>query len=155
MNLSIGEKIINEEGIIINNFNLAYGEKVLYKDTTIKLLKGGRYGFIGENGKGKSSVLKVIKDIYIQSITMESINILYVNQEFTELELSSFEILDSVNKDNSYYQLKIRQEEIEKIFNTDELDENKMEKLTEELVNIENELKRLNPERERHKINNG
>jgi ATP-binding cassette, subfamily F, member 1 len=152
MNLSIGEKIINEEGIIINNFNLAYGEKVLYKDATIKLLKGGRYGFIGENGKGKSSVLKVVKDIYIQSINMLNINILYVNQEFTELELSPFEILDSVNKDQNYYQLKIRQEEIEKIFNEDDLDENKMEVLTEELDNIENELKRLNPERERHKI---
>jgi ATPase subunit of ABC transporter with duplicated ATPase domains len=150
MNLSIGEKIINEEGIIINNFNLVYGEKVLYKDTSIKLLKGGRYGFIGENGKGKSSILKVIKDIYINNT--QSINILYVNQEFTELELSPFEILDSVNKDNNYYQLKIRQEEIEKIFNEIDLDENKMEVLTEELDYIENELKRLNPERERHKI---
>jgi ATP-binding cassette, subfamily F, member 1 len=151
MNLSIGEKIINEEGIIINNFNLAYGEKVLYKDATIKLLKGGRYGFIGENGKGKSSVLKVVKDIYI-NIQSINVNVLYVNQEFTELELSPFEILDSVNKDQNYYRLKIRQEEIEKIFNEDDLDENKMEVLTEELDNIENELKRLNPERERHKI---
>ena len=135
---------MNFEDIIINDFNLVYGEKVLFKDTEIKLLKGGRYGFIGENGKGKSSLLKAIKE-------RVKIDTLYVNQEFTEIELSPYEILDSINKDNHYYKLKIRQEEIEDIFNN-EIEEEEMELLTEELNKIEIELRILNPERERHKI---
>jgi ATP-binding cassette subfamily F protein 1 len=135
---------MNSEDIIINDFNLVYGELVLFKDTEIKLLKGGRYGFIGENGKGKSSLLKVIKE-------RVKIDTLYVNQEFTETELSPFEILDSVNKDNHYYQLKIKQEEIEDKFNN-EIDEEELDLLTEELNKIEIELRILNPEREKHKI---
>ena len=139
---------MNFEDIIINDFNLVFGdnnrELVLFKDTEIKLLKGGRYGFIGENGKGKSSLLKAIKE-------RVKIDTLYVNQEFTETELSPFEILDSVNKDTHYYKLKIRQEEIEEYFNN-EIEEEEMELLTEELNKIEIELRILNPERERHKI---
>lgn len=135
---------MNFEDIIINDFNLVFGDKVLFIDTEIKLLKGGRYGFIGENGKGKSSLLKEIKE----RVKMDT---LYVNQEFTETELSPFEILDNINKDKHYYQLKIRKEEIEEYFNN-EIEEEEMEQLTEELNKIEIELRNLNPERERHKI---
>jgi ABC-type multidrug transport system ATPase subunit len=41
---------------------LAVGDRLLLKDSCISLMKGRCYGLIGENGSGKSSLLRAIRD---------------------------------------------------------------------------------------------
>ena len=50
----------NTKDIKIENFDISYGEKVLMKGATVTLVYGRRYGFIGRNGLGKSTMLKMI-----------------------------------------------------------------------------------------------
>lgn len=50
------------EGIEIVNtdFSLAYGSRMLLNKTTLRLLKGHRYGLCGRNGAGKSTLMRAI-----------------------------------------------------------------------------------------------
>lgn len=44
----------------LNHISKAYGEKQLFKDFSYIFLKGDRVGFLGENGCGKTTLMKVI-----------------------------------------------------------------------------------------------
>lgn len=44
----------------LNHISKAYGEKQLFKDFNYIFLKGDRVGFLGENGCGKTTLMKVI-----------------------------------------------------------------------------------------------
>ncbi|XP_038061203.1 ATP-binding cassette sub-family F member 3-like [Patiria miniata] len=63
----------------IENFDLAFGDKVLLKEADLTLSFGRRYGFVGRNGAGKSTLLKMISsgELRIPS----HISILHVEQE--------------------------------------------------------------------------
>ncbi|ANZ76813.1 BA75_03815T0 [Komagataella pastoris] len=52
----------NDDGIEIVNtdFSLAYGSRMLLNKTTLRLLKGHRYGLCGRNGAGKSTLMRSI-----------------------------------------------------------------------------------------------
>ncbi|MBB6212852.1 ABC-F family ATP-binding cassette domain-containing protein [Borreliella californiensis] len=46
--------------ITVSNLEVAFGERVLFKDVNIKFSSGNCYGIIGANGAGKSTFLKVL-----------------------------------------------------------------------------------------------
>ncbi|MBB6042723.1 ABC-F family ATP-binding cassette domain-containing protein [Borreliella yangtzensis] len=46
--------------ITVNNLEVSFGERVLFKDVNIKFSSGNCYGIIGANGAGKSTFLKVL-----------------------------------------------------------------------------------------------
>ncbi|AEW69073.1 ABC transporter, ATP-binding protein [Borreliella garinii BgVir] len=46
--------------ITVNNLEVAFGERVLFKDVNMKFSSGNCYGIIGANGAGKSTFLKVL-----------------------------------------------------------------------------------------------
>ena len=46
--------------IVASNITLQYGERVLFKDVSIKFAPGNCYGIIGANGAGKSTFLKIL-----------------------------------------------------------------------------------------------
>lgn len=53
----------DEEGaieIVNADFSLAYGSRMLLNKTTLRLLKGHRYGLCGRNGAGKSTLMRAI-----------------------------------------------------------------------------------------------
>ena len=47
--------------IKIEGFDVAFGEKVLLKHAELSLTFGRRYGMVGRNGLGKSTLLKMIR----------------------------------------------------------------------------------------------
>lgn len=52
-----------EEGaveVVNTDFSLAYGSRMLLNKTTLRLLKGHRYGLCGRNGAGKSTLMRAI-----------------------------------------------------------------------------------------------
>ncbi|KAF3941637.1 hypothetical protein ABW19_dt0200433 [Dactylella cylindrospora] len=52
----------NEVEIVNTPFSLAYGGMLLLSHTTLRLLKGHRYGLCGRNGAGKSTLMRSIAE---------------------------------------------------------------------------------------------
>ena len=65
----------------IENFDVAYGEKALLKGANLVLVYGRRYGMVGRNGLGKSTLLKMISGG--QLVIPSHISVLHVEQEVT------------------------------------------------------------------------
>lgn len=65
--------------IIVENLSLQVPGKQLLKDTTLRIISGHKYGLIGHNGLGKTTLLKAIanREVKIPS----EIDLLYVEQE--------------------------------------------------------------------------
>lgn len=65
--------------IRIENFDLAYGSKVLLQNSSLVMAFGRRYGFVGRNGMGKTTLLRAIskRDLYIPP----QVTVLHVEQE--------------------------------------------------------------------------
>ena len=51
---------VNTKDVRIDNFDISYGEKVLLRGANLSLVHGRRYGMVGRNGLGKSTLLKMI-----------------------------------------------------------------------------------------------
>jgi len=63
----------------IDNFDVSYGNKMLILGGTLDLIYGRRYGFVGRNGLGKSTLLRVMAN---RSLILPShLRILHVEQE--------------------------------------------------------------------------
>lgn len=71
-----GGKLVD---IRIENIDLAYGSKVLLKNANLVMACGRRYGFVGRNGMGKTTLLRAIsrRELYIPP----HITVLHVEQE--------------------------------------------------------------------------
>mmetsp|Transcript_34919 Transcript_34919/g.84508 ORF Transcript_34919/g.84508 Transcript_34919/m.84508 type:complete len:663 (+) Transcript_34919:45-2033(+) len=69
----------NSLDINIPNFSISAAGKILFKDASLTIGHGRRYGLVGANGRGKSTLLKMIasKDLMLPP----RIDFLYVEQE--------------------------------------------------------------------------
>lgn len=69
----------NSLDINIPNFSISAAGKILFKDAALTIGHGRRYGLVGANGRGKSTLLKMIasKDLMLPP----RIDFLYVEQE--------------------------------------------------------------------------
>ncbi|KAF7287316.1 ATP-binding cassette sub-family F member 3 [Rhynchophorus ferrugineus] len=69
------------QDIRIENFDIAYGDRVLLQGADLTLAFGRRYGLVGRNGLGKSTLLKMISSGNLK--IPSHISILHVEQEVT------------------------------------------------------------------------
>ncbi|XP_025083351.1 LOW QUALITY PROTEIN: ATP-binding cassette sub-family F member 3-like [Pomacea canaliculata] len=67
--------------IKIENFDIAFGDKTLLTGANIHLVCGRRYGLIGRNGLGKTTLLKLISSRHLK--IPSHISVLHVEQEVT------------------------------------------------------------------------
>jgi ATP-binding cassette subfamily F protein 1 len=69
----------NSLDINVPNFSISAAGKILFKDASLTIAHGRRYGLVGPNGRGKSTLLKMIasKDLKLPP----RIDFLYVEQE--------------------------------------------------------------------------
>lgn len=65
--------------IRIENFDVAFGDKVLLQSADLMLASGRRYGFCGRNGLGKTTLLRMISEKQLK--IPSHISILHVEQE--------------------------------------------------------------------------
>lgn len=89
------------EGIEIVNtdFSLAYGSRMLLNKTTLRLLKGHRYGLCGRNGAGKSTLMRSISNGQLEGFPdKDTLRTCFVEHKLQgeegELDLISFIALD-------------------------------------------------------------
>ncbi len=76
--------------ISINNLNIQYGKKHLFKDVSARINNGDRIGLIGVNGTGKSTLLKLIAGINESDsgviVRGKNVTIGYLPQEISHFE---------------------------------------------------------------------
>eukprot|EP00608_Synchroma_pusillum_P012714 CAMPEP_0198419596 /NCGR_PEP_ID=MMETSP1452-20131203/317_1 /TAXON_ID=1181717 /ORGANISM="Synchroma pusillum, Strain CCMP3072" /LENGTH=1042 /DNA_ID=CAMNT_0044139729 /DNA_START=1 /DNA_END=3129 /DNA_ORIENTATION=- len=70
----------DEEDLCDATFSLAYGTRVLLHQTRLKVKRGRKYGLIGQNGCGKSTLMKAIASGNLQGFP-EDLKTVYVEHE--------------------------------------------------------------------------
>jgi len=62
----VKEEVDDAEQLCDCKFSLAYGNKVLLNQTTLKLKRGYRYGLCGKNDSGKTTLMRAIADQQVE-----------------------------------------------------------------------------------------
>ncbi|CAG9835609.1 unnamed protein product [Diabrotica balteata] len=124
------------QDIRIENFDVAYGDKVLLQGADLTLACGRRYGLVGRNGLGKSTLLRMISGSQLR--IPSHISILHVEQEVVGDDTVA---LDSVLEcDTVREELLKKEKEISAAINSGSIDPQLNSQLTEvynQLQNIE------------------
>ncbi|KAK9145713.1 hypothetical protein Sjap_005616 [Stephania japonica] len=94
----------NVKDISIDNFSVSARGKELLKNASVKISHGKRYGLIGPNGKGKSTLLKLLA--WRKIPVPKNIDVLLVEQEVVGDDRSALEAVVSANEEL----VKLRQE---------------------------------------------
>ncbi|XP_018329476.1 ATP-binding cassette sub-family F member 3 isoform X2 [Agrilus planipennis] len=120
--------------IRIENFDIAYGDRVLLQGADILLAFGRRYGLIGRNGLGKTTLLRMISggQLHIPS----HISILYVEQEVAGDNTPALESV--LECDNVRESLLKREKEISATINAGSNDPHLSNELSEIYVQLQN-----------------
>ncbi|OWM64583.1 ABC transporter F family member 4 [Punica granatum] len=94
----------NVKDITIDNFSVSARGKELLKNASVKISHGKRYGLVGPNGMGKSTLLKLLA--WRKIPVPKNIDVLLVEQEVVGDDKSALEAVVSANEEL----LKVRQE---------------------------------------------
>ncbi|KAI3421651.1 uncharacterized protein J3R85_012005 [Psidium guajava] len=87
----------NVKDITVDNFSVSARGKELLKNTSVKISHGKRYGLIGPNGMGKSTLLKLLA--WRKIPVPKNIDVLLVEQEVTGDNRSALEAVVSANEE--------------------------------------------------------
>lgn len=80
-------------------FGLAYGNKVLLRKTKLKLLRGHKYGLLGQNDSGKTSLLQALADYKIDGFPAADVcRTVFVATDI-KTELADFSVIDYMLED--------------------------------------------------------
>lgn len=94
----------NVKDITIDNFSVAARGKELLKNASVKISHGKRYGLVGPNGMGKSTLLKLLA--WRKIPVPKNIDVLLVEQEVVGDDRSALNAVVSANEEL----IKLRQE---------------------------------------------
>ncbi|KAH0751706.1 hypothetical protein KY285_004854 [Solanum tuberosum] len=87
----------NVKDITIENFSVAARGKELLKNTSVKISHGKRYGLVGPNGMGKSTLLKLLA--WRKIPVPKNIDVLLVEQEIVGDDRTALEAVVSANEE--------------------------------------------------------
>jgi elongation factor 3 len=98
-------------------FSLAYGNKVLLRKTNLKLKRGFKYGLIGKNDSGKTSLMRAIADHRVDGFPAEDeLRTVFVETDI-QGELSDLTVLDYIMADELLADLNITREAMTETLN--------------------------------------
>uniref|UniRef100_A0A0C9RI79 TSA: Wollemia nobilis Ref_Wollemi_Transcript_18747_2680 transcribed RNA sequence n=1 Tax=Wollemia nobilis TaxID=56998 RepID=A0A0C9RI79_9CONI len=87
----------NVKDITVDSFSVAARGKELLKNASVKISHGKRYGLVGPNGKGKSTLLKLLA--WRKIPVPKNIDVLLVEQEVVGDDRSALEAVVSANEE--------------------------------------------------------
>ena len=92
--LQLGADQAKSKDIKVEGIDISIGGKRILSDTSLTLAYGRRYGLVGQNGIGKSTLLRALsrRDVAIPT----HISILHVEQEVRVYVLNSLELAKSI-----------------------------------------------------------
>jgi len=106
------------KNIHIESFTIAFEGKTLFEDANLNISHGRKYGLIGPNGMGKSTLLRHISQRHLK--IQNHISILHVEQE---IEGSSKTALQAVVESDVERMRLLQEEEEKKLISKDNTDE--------------------------------
>jgi elongation factor 3 len=99
-------------------FGLAYGNKVLMRKTKLKLLRGHKYGLLGQNDSGKTSLLNALADYKIDGFPdAQECRTVFVATDI-KTELADFTVIDYMFNDPLLKDCGATKEDMEKLLNS-------------------------------------
>jgi len=99
-------------------FGLAYGNKVLLRKTRLKLLRGHKYGLLGQNDCGKTSLLQALADYKIDGFPAADVcRTVFVATDI-KTELADFSVIDYMFNDPLLKDSGRSKDEMEKMLNS-------------------------------------
>lgn len=108
INIQAGMEIISKNIIEVNKLNLYVDNKLLIKDAIFKIKRGRKVGIIGDNGCGKTTLLKaILKEENDNIKVLSRVTIGYFDQSQSILQKEK-SILDNVRENCSYEQSFVR-----------------------------------------------
>ena len=108
INIQPALELVSETPIVIENFDLYCEDRLLVKNINISFKKNSKVGIVGENGSGKTSLIKKILDNKNKEIRIvEKARIGYFDQEQKLLD-NSKTIIDNLKESSSYDESFIR-----------------------------------------------
>lgn len=87
----------NVKDITVDNFSVSARGKELLKNASVKISHGKRYGLVGPNGKGKSTLLKLLA--WRKIPVPKNIDVLLVEQEVVGDDKTAIEAVVSANEE--------------------------------------------------------
>ena len=84
-----GDATLSATDIKVHNLTIRAKGKILLENTTLTIAAGRRYGLVGPNGKGKSTLLRMIARRQVP--VPENLDVLLVEQEVVGTEASALE----------------------------------------------------------------
>jgi elongation factor 3 len=99
------------------NFTLAYGTKILLHNTKMKLLRGHRYGLLGANDCGKTTLMRAIANNQVEGFPdVTQVRTVFVESDI-QGEQSHLSCVDYIDVDEKIAALSISKEDIRKTLN--------------------------------------
>ena len=117
MNLVYNNIINNDNNLSIKEFSLSAGKKKLFENSSLILSEKLKYGLIGKNGCGKTSLLKALANNKFK--LNDNFLITYVEQEIEESDKTPIDLVLASNR--RMLEIKMETEKIESKINDDEL----------------------------------
>ncbi|KAH8107919.1 P-loop containing nucleoside triphosphate hydrolase protein [Cristinia sonorae] len=105
-----------EEVLCNTLFSLAYGALLLLSHTTLRLIRGRRYGILGTNGSGKSTLMRQLRDGKVENFPPQSELRCVMVEHSLQGEDTSLSVIDFIASDKALEGVpreKIRQQLIE------------------------------------------
>ncbi|KAJ4795004.1 ATP-binding cassette sub-family F member 1 [Rhynchospora pubera] len=87
----------NVKDIVVENFSVSARGKELFKNASVKISHGKRYGLVGPNGKGKSTLLKLLA--WRKVPVPRNIDVLLVEQEIVGDDRSALQAVVSADEE--------------------------------------------------------
>ncbi|KAF7315452.1 hypothetical protein MIND_00060100 [Mycena indigotica] len=93
----------DEEGEVICDtlFSLAYGALLLLSHTTLRLVRGRRYGILGTNGSGKSTLMRQLRDGKVENFPPQDQLRTVMVEHSLQGEDGSLSVLDFIAADSA------------------------------------------------------
>ncbi|KAJ3829970.1 P-loop containing nucleoside triphosphate hydrolase protein [Lentinula raphanica] len=93
----------SDEGEVLCDtlFSLAYGALLLLSHTTLRLIRGRRYGILGTNGSGKSTLLRQLRDGKVENFPSQDQLRCVMVEHSLQGEDASLSVLDFIASDKA------------------------------------------------------
>jgi len=105
------EEELNATKLCSCEFTLGYGSKVLLHKTRLELYKGFKYGLIGSNNSGKSTLMKAMATRQLESFPQE-LKSVYVETDILG-ELSHLSLVDYILQDDRLKEENLTKDKVE------------------------------------------
>eukprot|EP01138_Halocafeteria_seosinensis_P011696 gb/GECG01011952.1/.p1 GENE.gb/GECG01011952.1/~~gb/GECG01011952.1/.p1 ORF type:complete len:974 (+),score=234.57 gb/GECG01011952.1/:1-2922(+) len=136
----------NAKDVIVNDFTVTAYKKELFVNAKLHIVHGRRYGLVGPNGQGKSTLLKAMGAR--QLAIPDNIDVLYVEQEVMGDDTRAVEAVLSADEKRSQLLKEEKEidEKLDKSLEDDSLSEDEVDKLQTRLNEIYEEMAQHNTE---------